>query len=128
MSKPQKTKAPELILSVGQVTEISHTALMPDPDQPRKSFDEQGIAALREQVGKLKQKNNDLRREIIPLEDEGCRLREQVARMPVCVGYVSNWGMMKLQEKIAGQRPTVVSPVQDSDFCHPIYIDPQEGK
>lgn len=48
----QKTKAPNVTLSVGQVTEIAHTALMPDPDQPRKSFDEKGIAALAESISK----------------------------------------------------------------------------
>lgn len=53
------------------------------------------------------------------------KMSEQLARMPVCVGYVSDYGLMKLKKKKAASNPLTVSPVTNMDYKHTIYIDPQ---
>lgn len=40
------------MLTAGQVAQVPITVLIPDPDQPRKSFDEQGLAQLAESIRK----------------------------------------------------------------------------
>lgn len=52
-------------------------------------------------------------------------MSEQLARMPVCVGYVADYALHYLTvEKRVDGFSALVMPDSDVNFSHPIYIDP----
>jgi hypothetical protein len=58
------------------------------------------------------------------LPERALKMREQVARMPVCVGYMSRNEfdlMTQYLRRMTVREATLI-------FCHPIYIDPPEEK
>jgi hypothetical protein len=105
---------------------------------------EQRIAELEQKIAKLTTERDKwgtrldeeqltttrLAGENFNLKVEIAALQEQVARMPVCVGYVSDAGAIVLRHVLgrADGLEVVAYPQNQSLAQHPIYIDPPEEK
>lgn len=88
------------------------------------------IDGLQERIAELEADRRVWRESAETLGREVAALREQVARMPVVTGYVSEDRITHLRNmyKRRGEEKLIVCAVKDGYFTHPIYIDPPEEK
>lgn len=82
------------------------------------------IKALREQWNEFTNKHNELMAAYYVRGEENIRLREQLARMPVCVGYVVESDIAFLHKPAPDFKLPGVRKTRTPIFKHPIYIDP----